>query len=168
MQQSSRTNWIPLDAENNPTGLLQETACFALKRHLYERNDEVTIKRFYLRGLYECMRKGITAVQSNDFHYAWSVYQDLNLPIRVYLTIPFDEIVDMHSEDEGYKRHDEVGTPLPDDECGLVSCHRVKLFADGSLGAKTAALRDPYADDECGDKCTHGNGMLIDSYEARF
>jgi hypothetical protein len=29
---------------------------------------------------------------------------------------------------------EECGMPLPDDEYGLLSCHRVKLFADGSLG----------------------------------
>jgi predicted amidohydrolase YtcJ len=52
--------------------------------------------------------------------------------------------------------------PLPDDSTGLLSCHRVKLFADGSLGAKTAALREPY--------CRHGSsgggqGVLIMSQE---
>lgn len=34
--------------------------------------------------------------------------------------------------------------PKAGDYDGLVHCQRVKMFADGSLGAETAALREPY------------------------
>jgi hypothetical protein len=37
---------------------------------------------------------------------------------------------------------------------GLLSCERVKLFSDGSLGAETAALRRPYVGSD-------NRGMLI-------
>lgn len=30
---------------------------------------------------------------------------------------------------------------------GLVSCDRAKIWTDGGLGAKTAAMLEPYADD---------------------
>lgn len=36
--------------------------------------------------------------------------------------------------------------PLPGTQDRMLNCHRVKLFADGSLGAETAALREPYRD----------------------
>jgi hypothetical protein len=170
LQRPNAKDFILFD-ENDPsapTGVLQESATFLVKRFLYERTSDDTIHRYFMRGLWECLRRGVTAVQSNDFYSAWSVYQSIHVPIRVYLTVPFDEIVGMHTVEEGYKRHDEVGTPLPDDECGLVSCHRIKLFADGSLGAKTAALREPYGDEIPHDKCQHGHGCLIDSFEVNL
>ena len=101
-------------------------------------------------------------MQTNDFYDAWPVYKRLAqahlVPIRVFFTLPFDEWENANainsgafsggdsSSDAGSTSSgsvgigglaaccDEVDVPLPDDECGLVSCHRVKLFADGSLG----------------------------------
>src|SRR5205085_2935716 len=50
----------------------------------------------------------------------------------VYLTIMQNEM-------------SQPNRPQPNERCGdMLSCHRVKIFADGSLGAETAALSQPY------------------------
>lgn len=127
-------------------------------------------------------------MQSNDFYDAWPVYKRLVqsdlVPIRVFFTLPYDEWENATSVggsgeiSDSEEERDEIDIPLPDDICGLVSCHRVKLFADGSLGrmmsrqidrpslflgAKTAALKEPY------HRCTHNNrGILIADEEEMF
>ena len=95
-----------------------------------------------------CLKAGITMVQTNDFDGFWSIYNDLHqrgeLPIRVALTPTCDEFV----------RGEPVppaGTETPD---GMLRVNRLKIFADGSLGACTAALRCKY-------KCADTTGILI-------
>lgn len=71
------------------------------------------------------MRSGLTAVHTND-EDAWHVYtklqEDEGLPVRVYLTPSIHEL-------------GKPTTPKPGACDGLVSCHRMKIFSDGSLGA---------------------------------
>ncbi|CAM9490836.1 unnamed protein product [Phaeothamnion confervicola] len=60
--------------------------------------------------------------------------------------------------------------PAAGSRIGLLSCHRVKLFADGSLGACTAALEEPYVDDndrsdESGGSSATGTGKWDGSGE---
>ncbi|RLN32429.1 hypothetical protein BBJ28_00002280 [Nothophytophthora sp. Chile5] len=83
---------------------------------------------------------------------AWRVYAKLQeqegdngLPVRVYLTPSIHEL-------------GKPTTPQPGTRNGLVSCHRMKIFSDGSLGAETAALRVPY-------KGTDNKGILMNSDE---
>ena len=99
-----------------------------------------------------CLKAGITMVQTNDFDGFWPIYNDLHqrgeLPIRVALTPTCDEFV----------RGDPVppaGTETPD---GMLRVNRLKIFADGSLGACTAALRCKY-------KCADTTGILIKAPE---
>ena len=140
-----------------PTGILRETALFEVKKYFYSQLSREIKVSHYERGLFECLSRGLTCVQSNDFYAAWPIYKSLvnerKLPLRVYLTVPYDEVV---KADEA-QLEDEL-VPLPDDQIGLLSCHRVKLFADGSLGAMTAAMRGGY---NC--KCAHEHGILIES-----
>ncbi|KAG2523664.1 hypothetical protein BBO99_00003583 [Phytophthora kernoviae] len=67
------------------------------------------------------------------------------LPVRVHLTPSIHEL-------------GKPTIPLPGACDGLVSCHRMKIFSDGSLGAETAALRIPY-------KGTENKGILMNSDE---
>lgn len=159
-----------------------------LKPYLRQGDADEDRRREYIRKtLHYLLSLGITAVQTNDAR-AWSIYRDLHhargkdstgatggaphgLPLRVYLTVPYDEVAEHSpSPDHMGETHDPSlydqqrlmdaeGVPLPDDQIGLLSCHRVKLFADGSLGAETAALR----------KCYHGrpghHGVLLETPE---
>ncbi|RHY59923.1 hypothetical protein DYB30_004326 [Aphanomyces astaci] len=80
------------------------------------------------------------AVHTNDAH-CLPLYRALQasgqLPLRVYLT------PDQHEVDPRHSRRDVLGPPFQDN---LLTVDRVKLFGDGSLGAETAALRQPYRD----------------------
>lgn len=74
----------------------------------------------------------IVAVHTND-HGSWNLYCQLQekqlLPIRVFLAPDFEEL--------------EHGCmPEPRETRGLLSCDRVKMFADGSLGAVWFCLAD--------------------------
>lgn len=150
-----------IDDVDVETGHCRETSVFEIRKFIYQSYPAATKIEMFDRGLQACLRNGVTSVQTNDFYGAWDYYRKMSyanrLPIRVFLTVPLDEV----------RKCDDAqivaGTiPLPDDSAGLLSCHRVKIFADGSLGAKTAALREPY--------CSHGgggghHGVLIMTHE---
>ena len=110
-----------------------------------------TAKRETEESLRYCLSKGLTAVHTND-EEAWestyrylllssegsdllgiqkTVYQELQaegkMNIRVYLT-PY------HAEIH------KPTTPKPKQCEGLLQAHRVKILADGSLGAETAGV----------------------------
>lgn len=84
-------------------------------------------------------------MQTNDAG-CWPLYRELaerdELPLRVFLTIG-------HGDMGGPEAPPSAGTAL-----GLLSCDRVKIFSDGSLGAETAALRRPYVG-------SSNTGMLV-------
>ena len=97
-------------------------------------------KKYLLRGLQTCLEFGLTGttpyppylvpsyligVHTND-HNAWYLYQELQafgrVPMRVYVTPDQNEI-------------GQTSIPAPKTKDGLLSCDRVKIFSDGSLGA---------------------------------
>ena len=51
----------------------------------------------------------------------------------------------------------EAATSLQCHPSGLLSCNRAKIWTDGGLGAKTAAMLEPYAD----DKDSLGTGLFF-------
>ncbi|DAZ96562.1 TPA: hypothetical protein N0F65_011786 [Lagenidium giganteum] len=134
--------------EHGATGILREAAVELIAKHTTESSDEIRLK--YLRAsLRECIGYGLTAIQTND-HHAWELYRKLEangeLPIRVYLTVPIDEL--------GHQATPKAGTSVG----RLLSCKRIKIFSDGSLGAETAAMREPYRN-------TTNRGILMDTDE---
>ncbi|RQM08966.1 hypothetical protein DD237_006630 [Peronospora effusa] len=104
--------------------------------------------KYYKNAVKKCVSSGLTAVHTND-EEAWFVYSKLQeeegLPVRVYLTPSIHEL-------------GKTTIPKAGDCDGLISCHRIKIFSDGSLGAETAALRVPY-------KGTDNRGILMNSDE---
>jgi predicted amidohydrolase YtcJ len=126
---------IDRDPSGQPTGILRETAA-DLTRRIVPNTSELRSK-YIQRGLAACLESGVTSVQTNDWA-SWPEYVALNdggkLALRVFLTIPAVEI-----GCNGSPPANTVHSPL-------LSCHRVKLFADGSLGASTAALSAPYVE----------------------
>lgn len=74
---------------------------------------------------------GLTCVQTND-PVAWGTYESLHnageLHTRVLLTAFYDEL-------------GADTLPPPHTFRGILKFRRIKVFADGSLGAETAALR---------------------------
>ena len=140
-----------------PSGILRETAA-DLSKALSASTPAARL-RYIERGLAECLTAGVTSVQTNDWS-AWPQYCALadadRLPMRVYLTIPAVEIDFDISPKAGETRgsaHRSEGSTIAANAVEsvggagpMLECHRVKLFADGSLGASTAALSAPYVE----------------------
>ncbi|EQC39539.1 hypothetical protein SDRG_02976 [Saprolegnia diclina VS20] len=136
---------VDMDATGKPTGVLREAAVSLVHKFIQEQSDELR-KKYLLRGLQTCLEFGLTGVHTND-HNAWYLYQELQasgrVPLRVYVTPDQNEI-------------GQTTIPAPKTQDGLLSCDRVKIFSDGSLGAETAALREPYRN-------TSNRGVLMES-----
>jgi predicted amidohydrolase YtcJ len=150
-----------------PSGILRETAA-DLSKALSASTPAARL-RYIERGLAECLTAGVTSVQTNDWS-AWPQYCALadsdRLPMRVYLTIPAVEIDFEISPKAGETRgsaHRAASLTVSGNAGSsdnsiahaggasggagpMLECHRVKLFADGSLGASTAALSAPYVE----------------------
>ncbi|OQR95706.1 hypothetical protein THRCLA_07638 [Thraustotheca clavata] len=142
---------VDVDSNDVPTGVLREAAVNIVQKFIKEQSDESRMKYLDM-GMQTCLQFGLTSkyfvvnfsnllfgVHTND-HNAWYLYQILQdagqVPIRIYVTPDQNEV----------GKSDEKYLPQPKTKCGLLSCDRVKIFSDGSLGAETAALREPYRD----------------------
>lgn len=126
---------IDKDGDGEPTGILRETALSLVTEHIKIKDHE-TRKKIIIAGLEHCLKVGLTMVQSNDPD-CWQIYKELDLenklPIRVALTLFYRDL-------------DRENVPSPNTKINLLTCDRVKLFTDGSLGGQTAALREVYSD----------------------
>ncbi len=125
---------IERDAKGEPTGILKENALRLITPFI--RQSREIRKRMILAGIKECLGMGLTSVQPNDGG-TWDIYKELQeegkLPVRVSLTLNHDEL-------------SRENTPTPGSRINRLYFDRVKLFADGSLGAQTAAMREAYTD----------------------
>lgn len=129
-----------------PTGMLRENAQALVSRVMEPMSHER--KRLLLRqAVAEALRYGITQVHTDDvdrqagsFDLAEDLFRSVSgpeaLPFRVTQMIPMGML------QEADERGVRTGTGDPWYRYG-----QVKLFADGSLGGRTAALLAPYADD---------------------
>lgn len=138
---------IDRDENGVPTGILREHAITELLKPLTQKEEPAEEQLESLRiGLSECVKRGVTAVQTNDsktlgnISHAWKLYTQLadqkKLVCRVFLTVGVEEL--------GTDAVPPAGSQHPS---GLLSCDRVKIWTDGGLGASTAALIEPYSDD---------------------
>jgi len=125
-----------------PTGVFVDQAIDLVERVLppptYQQKKE-----YAKRAIQECLRVGLTEVHdaSVDLEMV-KIYKELlregNLPLRLYLMLrgPGREV-------EAYlEKGPEIG--LGDHR---LTIRAIKLFADGSLGSRGAALLEPYSDD---------------------
>jgi len=131
---------IDLDeTTGEPSGILQENAlelvCKAVpKPSLKELEDTC------LLACQKAVEAGLTGVHwivnsAEEIRTIQKLYFNGKLPLRVYLGIPvdlLDELVNLG-----------LLTGFGND---MVKIGFVKIFADGSLGARTAALKEPYSD----------------------
>jgi len=113
-----------------------------------ENPSKETIKRQILLAQDKLLSQGVTAVQSDDFAVYETPYETVldafrELAAADQLTIRIQEQV--HPKDlEEFDRFLEKDL---DTSFGRYKRGPLKLFLDGSLGARTALLRSPYADD---------------------
>jgi predicted amidohydrolase YtcJ len=101
--------------------------------------------RLLERALRQCLSLGLTQVQTDDLGIAGGLEAGLGLfrsvagpggvPVRITLMLPIDLFA--------LAQREGVGTGWGDE---WLRIGHVKVFADGSLGGRTAALRAPYSD----------------------
>ena len=128
-----------------PTGILRESAIDLVSECIPSANANQKLN--WLRNAIQLLvSRGITSVQSND-EDAYSLYNDLKesneLHVRVYETPMIEELPMLIKI--GAKSN------LGDDH---LRWGRIKIFADGSLGAETAALLENYEN-------SSNNGIMI-------
>lgn len=133
-----------------PNGVIKERLLDDVKAKISTLNPEI-IKEIIITAQEKAWEQGITSVQSDDVGYTPNYDYDLlfkclreleedgKLKIRIseQCLLTDKTIVEKFFE-KGY--HYGWGT-----DKARVSC--VKILSDGSLGARTAALRSPYKDD---------------------
>lgn len=132
----------------DPNGLLRE-ARKLIEAHIPPSTLEER-KEAALRAQEEALRSGLTGVHTCERLEHWEAFEALDkegrLKIRVHHLLPPEEL------EEASKR----GVLSHADSEHLWFRH-VKFFADGSLGAHTALLHEPYLDSpeaECGIACS--------------
>ena len=140
---------IDLDAASGePNGILRENA-LALMWRVVPKPSMAELEEACIQACIKAVENGLTAVHwivnsANEIRVVQKLNNEGKLPLRVYLGVPV-------------KLLDAL------EKLGLVSGFGnemvrfgfVKILADGSLGARTAALREPYADKP------ETSGMLI-------
>ncbi|MEX2355868.1 MAG: amidohydrolase [Thermaerobacterales bacterium] len=134
-----------------PTGVLRERATDLVRRHIPE-DDFATRKQALKGGIERALAAGLTGVHSQDvweegdFDQIRRLYGTLRregTALRVFELVGVNDMASVRAE--GLRTGD--GDPY-------FKVGPIKVFADGSLGASTAALIDPYSD---GDQ----SGLLI-------
>ena len=141
---------IAFDENGEPLGIFTEAARDLVYNALPKLSVE-DIQRMILNGAQDALRCGLTSVHTDDFEaIAAGEYQKVldayteldrqgRLPIRVFqqCLLASQPLLRQFLE-EGH--HTNEGTPM-------FRIGTLKLLVDGSLGGKTAYLRQPYTND---------------------
>lgn len=129
---------ILFDEAGEPTGLLVDTAMGAMSALVEAPSPEV-VRETYAEGAQRLVSLGWTG--AHDMSVPWSIVpiiEDLavsgELPLRSYLSVGPEGYAPLAA---GGRRH------VAD---GRVITRAVKLYMDGALGSRGAALLEPYAD----------------------
>lgn len=139
---------IDRDEHGEPTGVLRETALALLDAAVPAPTDD-ELAAALRRGAAEALRLGLVALHSYDAELVGSPERTAALltaicgpdgvPVRVSELIPAAWLAAAHAAG--------IRSGLPIDAAGWNRWGPLKIFADGSLGGRTAALQAPYADD---------------------
>ncbi len=131
---------IDLDeASGEPNGVLRENA-LNLVWQAVPKPSETELEEAILEACIKAVSQGLTMVHwivdsAEELRLIQKLWRDGKLPLRVYVGIPaklLNEAVRLG-----------LSTGFGDD---MLRIGFVKIFADGSLGARTAALKEPYMD----------------------
>ncbi len=143
---------IDRDAAGEPTGILREKAVELVELVLPHLPGE-DFERATLAASEIALRAGITSVHcitssQSELRALLNLKAAGKLKLRFYVFIPADQM--KIAQQAG------IRSGLGDE---WVRIGGVKIFTDGSLGARTAALHEPYADD------TRNRGVTIYNQE---
>lgn len=135
-----------------PNGIFTENACNPPKDY-FPPDDEDTVIRYLETAVEHAVSFGITSVQSNDIGTIVMDWRRYFKILRDYYAggrgklryrqqncmLTLDDLEE-YIETE-YRHRDEL---YP--EASLITLGPLKIYMDGSLGARTAILREPYRD----------------------
>ncbi len=132
---------IDRNENGEPTGILRETAKDAVLDVIPKPNHDQQRQAIEL-ALADLAEHGVTSAQ--DYSPNWEnfqIYEELEkegkLTARISEWLPFDDSLDELNQ----KRNSHPQSDL------MLHTGMLKGFMDGSLGSRTAALLEPYADD---------------------
>lgn len=138
---------IELGDDNKPNGVFNENATALIRSAIPNKSDEDIEKEFLLGANY-ALSVGITSIQSCDimskefkkmFDIINNIYADEKTKLRYGYQYNFQDINDFKTylqTEHKYGAYDEK----------FLSKGALKLFKDGSLGARTALMLDDYKD----------------------
>lgn len=135
---------IERSEDGRPTGVLHETAV-GLVRRVIPPPGPALLRRALHRAMGLALSRGLVACHPDDvrsagsFDAVWQLYRELLPELggpRIRMDVAESEL------DELVRRGVQSGSGGP-----MLSVGAIKTFVDGSLGARSAALARPYADD---------------------
>ncbi|MGA9405504.1 MAG: amidohydrolase [Bacteroidota bacterium] len=145
---------IVRDAGGKPTGIFIDNAVGVVMKNVPSYTKE-EVQHAISLALQECLKFGLTSVDDmwvdeEDYSAYREMLENNKLPIRVYVAIGGDGDL--------WQRFLSTG-PFSDFHRHLLTVRAVKMFMDGALGSRGAALIEPYSDDP-------GNrGLTVNSIE---
>ena len=131
---------IDLDANGRPTGNLRESAQDLVEKVIPPPTADERRRGLEL-AIADAVAHGISSVQDFSDWDDFLVYEELEkegkLALRITEWLPFKEPLSL---EESQRAHHPIRDPM-------LHTGFLKGFMDGSLGSRTAALKQPYADD---------------------
>jgi len=143
---------IDRDSNGSPTGVLKEGAQNLVRKHIPEPTPE-QMRAGILRLIDTLHREGMTAVKDpKDDRAIWDAYYDLLTlgKLTAHVCVLWDAGATLESTQTAIKTI--LALPHPPRSLGndrLISCG-AKIFMDGSGGARTAWMYDPWNKDYTG------------------
>jgi predicted amidohydrolase YtcJ len=146
------------DDRGNPTGVFVDNAVQLVQSHLPQMSDEESLEAMHLASQ-ECVRYGLTTVQdmgvdSIEVGLYKRLIQTGQLPLRIYAAI--GGVGELWSE---FLKNG----PLIGYGDNHLTIRALKLYIDGALGSRGAALIEPYTDDPGNRGLTVSSEDLIKS-----
>ncbi|EOD00437.1 amidohydrolase [Caldisalinibacter kiritimatiensis] len=144
-----------------PTGILRENAIYLVYDLIPFTNDIQEIKKIIIESIKDANKVGITSIQTDDFSHLKSydkiieAYKQLRNQNKLNARINLQMLL---KDKKMLEKFLKLGIKTGDGD-KWVRFGPLKLLADGSLGSRTAALEEPYSDDNT------TNGVLIYSDE---
>jgi predicted amidohydrolase YtcJ len=150
---------IDLDENGEPLGIFGEGTALYKIRNMIPPYSQEQIEEQLLYAMRHALKNGITSAGSRDIiedNYQSIVHayiklfttHDLHLRVNQQCTIETDAVFDEFLR-RGWITKASMGHPY-------LTMGASKLFADGSLGARTAYMRKPYLDTPSGAPATRG------------
>jgi len=164
---------IRLEEDGFPSGIFTENACFVVNE-LIPTPDKAERQAALLEGMKYAVAHGLTSIQANDVGYpeckgagAFETYSELYERGEALLRFRHQNLFDSPEEFEEYLVSGEGAKgSYPESALGFgkdpwLTIGPLKLYKDGSLGARTAMVKDGYLDgpDNFGVSCIEPEEM---------